>query len=169
MDVWEPTPQKPVISTPATVSRHAERLRRPDQWMDRNPSRRDVVLSFTAQRSRTGVAAAELAVMAGADRSKVPVRQWRAHQRLYGDAGIEPVMTGHRPRADFSDMGSIIGRPNTAPIASASAPSTLANWRLHPSPDRTGRNQERSRRAAGRRAQGRELWRCRISRSTRLM
>jgi len=72
MDVWRPTPERRVIlNLPATVevatpNIYADQI----EWMHRNLSRRDcVVLSLHPHNDRgTGVAAAELGMMAGADR-----------------------------------------------------------------------------------------------------
>ena len=72
MDVWQPEPGREIIlNLPATVERstpstHADRF----EWMSRNLSRREhVCLSTHPHNDRgTAVAAAELAVMAGADR-----------------------------------------------------------------------------------------------------
>ncbi|TJZ74797.1 2-isopropylmalate synthase [Chitiniphilus eburneus] len=70
--VWQPTPQrKMIINLPATVemstpNTYADQI----EWMHRNLARRDsIVLSVHPHNDRgTAVAAAELAVMAGADR-----------------------------------------------------------------------------------------------------
>ena len=72
MDVWQPTPRKKVIlNLPATVEMatpnvYADQI----EWFGRNIRDRDsIVLSLHPHNDRgTGVAAAELAVMAGADR-----------------------------------------------------------------------------------------------------
>jgi 2-isopropylmalate synthase len=72
LDIWEPTPERPVIlNVPATVERatpniHADQV----EWFARHLSRRDcVVLSVHPHNDRgTAVAAAELSLMAGADR-----------------------------------------------------------------------------------------------------
>jgi len=72
MDVWQPTPaNKTIINLPATVevctpNVHADQI----EWMHRNFSRRDsIVLSLHPHNDRgTGVAAAELGLMAGAER-----------------------------------------------------------------------------------------------------
>ncbi len=72
MDVWGPTPDNPVIlNLPATVEMstaniYADMI----QWFDANIANRDsVVISLHPHNDRgTGVAAAELGVMAGADR-----------------------------------------------------------------------------------------------------
>jgi 2-isopropylmalate synthase len=72
MAVWEPTPQhKAIVNLPATVEMatpnvYADQI----EWMHRNLARRDsIALSVHPHNDRgTAVAAAELAVMAGADR-----------------------------------------------------------------------------------------------------
>src|SRR5204862_7666109 len=72
MDVWEPTAQRPVIlNLPATVEMatpnvYADQI----EWFHRNVKARDaIVLSLHPHNDRgTAVAAAELGVMAGADR-----------------------------------------------------------------------------------------------------
>ncbi|MCG5118848.1 2-isopropylmalate synthase [Streptomyces sp. T7(2022)] len=72
MDVWQPEEGREIIlNLPATVERstpstHADRF----EWMSRNLSRREFVCLSTHPRKDRGtaVAAAELAVMAGADR-----------------------------------------------------------------------------------------------------
>jgi 2-isopropylmalate synthase len=72
LDVWQPTPEKKVIlNLPATVevampNVYADQI----EWFDRNVSRRDsVVLSVHPHNDRgTAVAAAELALLAGAER-----------------------------------------------------------------------------------------------------
>jgi len=72
LDIWKPTPQrKAIINLPATVELatpniYADQI----EWMHRELSRRDsLVLSLHPHNDRgTGVAAAELGLMAGADR-----------------------------------------------------------------------------------------------------
>jgi 2-isopropylmalate synthase len=72
MDVWQPTPQRrAILNLPATVevaspNFYADQI----EWMHRNLARRDsIILSVHPHNDRgTAVAAAELAVMAGADR-----------------------------------------------------------------------------------------------------
>ncbi|MBP2301394.1 2-isopropylmalate synthase [Azospirillum picis] len=72
LDVWQPTPQRPVIlNLPATVevampNVYADQI----EWFCRNISRRDsVIVSVHPHNDRgTGVAAAEQALLAGADR-----------------------------------------------------------------------------------------------------
>ncbi len=70
--IWQPTPARPmIINLPATVematpNTYADQI----EWMDRHLARRDsIVLSVHPHNDRgTAVAAAELAIMAGADR-----------------------------------------------------------------------------------------------------
>jgi 2-isopropylmalate synthase len=72
MDVWQPTPQrKLILNLPSTVEMatpniYADQI----EWFDRAISRRDsIILSVHPHNDRgTGTAAAELALMAGADR-----------------------------------------------------------------------------------------------------
>ena len=98
LDVWQPTPDRPaIINLPATVEMATPNVYADSiEWMPRNLPRRDaVVLSLHPHNDRgTAVAAAELGVMAGADRVEgSAVRQRRAHrQRRPGHAGAEPVL-----------------------------------------------------------------------------
>ncbi|MGF1528388.1 MAG: 2-isopropylmalate synthase [Candidatus Competibacterales bacterium] len=72
LDVWQPTPQAPaILNLPATVEMstpniHADQI----EWFHRRVGRRDaIVLSLHPHNDRgTAVAAAELGLMAGADR-----------------------------------------------------------------------------------------------------
>jgi len=72
IDIWQPTPEhKAILNLPATVeiatpNVYADQI----EWMHRHLQRRDsIILSVHPHNDRgTGVAAAELAVMAGADR-----------------------------------------------------------------------------------------------------
>jgi len=72
MDVWQPTPQhKAIVNLPATVEMSTPNIYADQiEWMHRHLKRRDsLVLSVHPHNDRgTAVAAAELAVMAGADR-----------------------------------------------------------------------------------------------------
>ena len=71
-DVWEPTPdRKAIVNLPATVEMATPNVYADSiEWMHRNLARRDsLVLSLHPHHDRgTGVAAAELGFMAGADR-----------------------------------------------------------------------------------------------------
>jgi 2-isopropylmalate synthase len=113
MDVWRPTPQRRVIlNLPATVevatpNIYADQI----EWMHRNLSRRDcLVLSLHPHNDRgTGVAAAELGMMAGAD---------RVEGCLFGNGertGNVDLVTlalnlytqGVNPQLDFSNINEI--------------------------------------------------------------
>lgn len=71
-DVWQPTPENKVIyNLPATVEMSSANIYADQiEWMHRNLNKRDcIILSLHPHNDRgTGVAAAELGVMAGADR-----------------------------------------------------------------------------------------------------
>jgi len=114
MDVWQPTPQnKMIINLPATVEMatpniYADQI----EWMDRNLKNRDaVVLSLHPHNDRgTGVAAAELGLMAGAD---------RIEGTLFGNGertGNVDVVTlalnmytqGIPPTLDFSNISDVM-------------------------------------------------------------
>jgi 2-isopropylmalate synthase len=113
MDVWQPGPDREIIlNLPATVERstpstHADRF----EWMSRNVSRREYVcLSVHPHNDRgTAVAAAELALMAGAD---------RVEGCLFGQGertgnvdlvtlGMNLFSQGVDPQIDFSDIDEI--------------------------------------------------------------
>jgi 2-isopropylmalate synthase len=113
MDVWQPEEGREIIlNLPATVERstpstHADRF----EWMSRNLSRREFVcLSTHPHNDRgTAVAAAELAVMAGAD---------RVEGCLFGQGertgnvdlvtlGMNLFSQGIDPQIDFSQIDEI--------------------------------------------------------------
>ncbi|MFJ8865484.1 2-isopropylmalate synthase [Streptomyces sp. NPDC102473] len=113
MDVWQPAPGRPIIiNLPATVectlpNEFADQV----EWMDRNLSRREhISLSVHPHNDRgTGVAAAELAVLAGAD---------RVEGCLFGNGertgnvdlltlGMNLFSQGVDPMIDFSDIATI--------------------------------------------------------------
>jgi 2-isopropylmalate synthase len=114
LDVLEPTAEKPVIlNLPATVEAASANIYADQvEWMDRHISRRDsVVISVHPHNDRgTGIAAAELAVMAGAD---------RVEGCLFGNGertGNVDLVTlalnlytqGVDPGLDFSDMETVV-------------------------------------------------------------
>ena len=114
LDVLGPTPEKPVIlNLPATIEAASANIYADQvEWMCRHLSRRDaVVISVHPHNDRgTGVAAAELAVMAGAD---------RVEGCLFGNGertGNVDLVTlalnlytqGVDPGLDFSDMESVV-------------------------------------------------------------
>ncbi|MEJ7925283.1 2-isopropylmalate synthase [Sphingobium sp. AN641] len=114
MDVLQPTPDRPLIlNLPATVEAatpniYADQI----EWMCRNISRRDsVVISLHPHNDRgTGVAAAELGLMAGAD---------RIEGCLFGNGertgncdlvtvALNMYTQGINPALDFSDIDTVI-------------------------------------------------------------
>jgi 2-isopropylmalate synthase len=114
LDVLEPTPEKPVIlNLPATVEAATPNIYADQvEWISRKISRRDsVIISVHPHNDRgTGVAAAELAVMAGAD---------RVEGCLFGNGertGNVDLVTlalnlytqGVSPGLDLSDMESVV-------------------------------------------------------------
>jgi 2-isopropylmalate synthase len=114
MDVWQPTPERPIIlNLPATVevstpNVYADQI----EWMHRNLSRRDsALLSLHPHNDRgTGVAAAELAVMAGADRIEGCLfgNGERTGNVCLVTLAMNLYSQGIDPGLDFSDMGVII-------------------------------------------------------------
>jgi 2-isopropylmalate synthase len=114
MDVLEPTPDhKAIINLPATVEMASPNIYADQiEWMHRNLNRRDsIVLSLHPHNDRgTGVAAAELGVMAGAD---------RIEGTLFGNGertGNVDVVTlalnmftqGVEPDLDFSNINDVM-------------------------------------------------------------
>ncbi len=114
-EVWQPTPErKMIVNLPATVEMatpniYADQI----EWMHRNLARRDsIVLSLHPHNDRgTGVAAAELGFMAGAD---------RIEGTLFGNGertgnvdivtlAINMYTQGVDPGLDFSDINRTIG------------------------------------------------------------
>jgi 2-isopropylmalate synthase len=114
MDILQPTPERPLIlNLPATVEAatpniYADQI----EWMCRNISKRDsVVISLHTHNDRgTGVAAAELGLMAGAD---------RVEGCLFGNGertgncdlvtvALNMYTQGVNPGLDFSDIDEVI-------------------------------------------------------------
>ncbi|AMK17774.1 MULTISPECIES: 2-isopropylmalate synthase [Sphingobium] len=114
MEILQPTPERPLIlNLPATVEAatpniYADQI----EWMCRNISRRDsVVISLHTHNDRgTGVAAAELGLMAGAD---------RVEGCLFGNGertgncdlvtvALNMYTQGINPGLDFSDIDEVI-------------------------------------------------------------
>jgi len=114
MEVWQPTPANKIIfNLPATVEMaspnvYADQI----EWMHRNFKNRDcITLSLHPHNDRgTGVAAAELGVMAGAD---------RIEGTLFGNGertgnvdlvtlGLNMFTHGVDPGIDFSDINEIV-------------------------------------------------------------
>ena len=114
MDILQPTPEKPLIlNLPATVEASTPNIYADQiEWMCRNISRRDsVVISLHPHNDRgTGVAAAELGVMAGAD---------RVEGCLFGNGertgncdlvtvALNLYTQGVHPGLDFSDIDEVV-------------------------------------------------------------
>ena len=114
MEVWQPTPQRPVIiNLPGTVEMatpnvYADQI----EWFIRTMKNRDCALiSLHAHNDRgTAVAATELALMAGAD---------RVEGTLFGNGertgnvdiltlGLNMLTQGVDPELDFSDINRVI-------------------------------------------------------------
>ena len=114
MEVWQPTPQRPVIiNLPGTVEMatpnvYADQI----EWFIRNMKNRDCALiSLHAHNDRgTAVAATELALMAGAD---------RVEGTLFGNGertgnvdiltlGLNMLTQGVAPELDFSNINRVI-------------------------------------------------------------
>ncbi|MCC6869255.1 MAG: 2-isopropylmalate synthase [Burkholderiales bacterium] len=114
LDVWEPTPaHKAIVNLPATVEMatpnvYADQI----EWMHRNLARRDsIVLSLHPHNDRgCGVAAAELGVMAGADRIEGCLfgNGERTGNVCLVTLGLNLYTQGIDPGIDFSDIGEII-------------------------------------------------------------
>jgi 2-isopropylmalate synthase len=114
LDVWKPTPaRKAIINLPATVEMatpnvYADQI----EWMHRNLARRDsIVLSLHPHNDRgCGVAAAELGVMAGADRIEGCLfgNGERTGNVCLVTLGLNLHSQGIEPGIDFSDIGDVI-------------------------------------------------------------
>ncbi|MEU9962000.1 2-isopropylmalate synthase [Streptomyces sp. NPDC050982] len=113
MDVWQPGPGREIIlNLPATVERstpstHADRF----EWMSRNLSHREYVcLSVHPHNDRgTAVAAAELALMAGADRIEGCLfgQGERTGNVDLVTLGMNLFSQGVDPQIDFSDIDEV--------------------------------------------------------------
>jgi len=114
LDVWQPTPShKAIINLPATVEMatpnvYADQI----EWMHRNLARRDsIVLSLHPHNDRgCGVAAAELGVLAGADRIEGCLfgNGERTGNVCLVTLGMNLYSQGIDPGIDFSDINDII-------------------------------------------------------------
>ncbi|TDD00981.1 2-isopropylmalate synthase [Nonomuraea deserti] len=115
MDVWEPGPGRPIIlNFPTTVERSLPSVFADQvEWLDRNLSRREhVCLSIHPHNDRgTGVAAAELAMLAGAERIEGCLfgNGERAGNVCLVTLGMNMFTHGVDPEIDFSDIDRIRG------------------------------------------------------------
>lgn len=113
MDVWEPAPGREIIlNFPATVERATPNIFADQiEWLDRNLSRRDhVCLSIHPHNDRgTGIAAAELAMLAGAQRIEGCLlgSGERAGNVDLVTLGLNLYTQGIAPGIDFSDIPAI--------------------------------------------------------------
>ena len=113
-DVWQPTPaHKMIINLPATVEMappnvYADQI----EWMSRHLARRDsIVLSVHPHNDRgSAVAAAELALMAGAERVEGCLfgNGERTGNVCLVTLGLNLFTQGIDPGIDFSDINEII-------------------------------------------------------------
>ncbi|NYT24551.1 2-isopropylmalate synthase [Alcaligenaceae bacterium] len=113
MDVWQPTPADPIIfNLPATVeattpNMYADQI----EWMHNNLRNRDsVILSVHPHNDRgTAVAAAELAVMAGADRIEGCLfgNGERTGNVCLVTLAMNLYTQGVHPGLDFSDIDEV--------------------------------------------------------------
>jgi len=114
MEILQPTPEKPLIlNLPATVEAASPNIYADQiEWMCRNISKRDsVIISLHPHNDRgTGVAAAELGLMAGADRIEGCLF---GNGERTGNCDIVTVALnmytqGMNPQLDFSDIDEVI-------------------------------------------------------------
>jgi 2-isopropylmalate synthase len=114
MDVWQPTPQRPMIlNLPDTVevampNVYADQI----EWMSRNIKHRDsIIMSLHTHNDRgTGVAATEMGLLAGAQRVEGTLF---GNGERTGNLDIITValnfyMHGIDPKLDFCDMNELI-------------------------------------------------------------
>ena len=166
-DVWQPTPaHKMIVNLPATVEMappnvYADQI----EWMSRHLARRDsIVLSVHPHNDRgSAVAAAELALMAGAERVEGCLfgNGERTGNVCLVTLGLNLFTQGIDPGIDFSDINEIIRTfEHCNQMTGPAAPPVRRRPRVHRvfrvAP---GRDQEGARRPRddGRRA-ARALW-----------
>ncbi len=112
-DIWRPTPSwKTILNLPATVEMATPNVYADSiEWMHRNLSYRDsVILSLHPHNDRgTGVAAAELGYLAGADRIEGTLfgNGERTGNVCLVTLGMNLVSHGIDPMIDFSDIDEI--------------------------------------------------------------
>jgi len=112
-DVWKPTPQwKTIMNLPATVEMATPNVYADSiEWMCRNLNNREnVIVSLHPHNDRgTGVAAAELGYLAGADRIEGTLfgNGERTGNVCLVTLGMNMVSHGIDPHIDFSDIDEI--------------------------------------------------------------
>ncbi|MFF8959979.1 2-isopropylmalate synthase [Streptomyces sp. NPDC014894] len=113
MDVWQPTPERPAaVCLPATVEMATPNVYADSvEWMGRHLARRDsVILSLHPHNDRgTAVAAAELGLLAGADRVEGCLfgNGERTGNVCLVTLGMNLFSRGVDPQLDFSDMDGV--------------------------------------------------------------
>ena len=113
IDVWQPTPDhKVIVNLPATVEMATPNIYADSiEWMNRNLARRDsIVLSLHPHNDRgTGVAAAELGYLAGADRIEGCLfgNGERTGNVCLVTLGMNLFSQGIDPQIDFSNIDEI--------------------------------------------------------------
>ena len=114
MDILQPTPERPIIfNLPATVEASTPNIYADQiEYFHRNiPNRESVVISLHTHNDRgTGVAAAELGMMAGADRVEGCLfgNGERTGNCCLVTIGLNLYTQGIDPRLDFSDIDDVI-------------------------------------------------------------
>jgi 2-isopropylmalate synthase len=112
-DIWKPTPEhKVIINLPATVEMATPNVYADSiEWMHRNLKYRDsIVLSLHPHNDRgTGVAAAELGYLAGADRIEGTLfgNGERTGNVCLVTLGLNMFSQGIDPHIDFSDIDEV--------------------------------------------------------------
>jgi 2-isopropylmalate synthase len=112
-NIWKPTPSwKTIINLPATVEMATPNIYADSiEWMDRNLSNRDsVLISLHPHNDRgTGVAAAELGYLAGADRIEGTLfgNGERTGNVCLVTLGMNLVSHGIDPMIDFSNIDEV--------------------------------------------------------------
>ncbi|MSY93083.1 MAG: 2-isopropylmalate synthase, partial [Actinobacteria bacterium] len=112
-DIWKPTPQwKTIMNLPATVEMATPNVYADSiEWMCRNLNNREnVIVSLHPHNDRgTGVAAAELGYLAGADRIEGTLfgNGERTGNVCLVTLGMNLVSHGIDPQIDFSDIDEI--------------------------------------------------------------
>ena len=112
-DIWKPTPQwKTIMNLPATVEMATPNIYADSiEWMCRNLNNREnVIVSLHPHNDRgTGVAAAELGYLAGADRIEGTLfgNGERTGNVCLVTLGLNLLSHGIDPRIDFSDIDEI--------------------------------------------------------------
>ena len=122
MEVWEPTPQRTIHSQSPGHGGNgdAQCLCGPNRMVLRHfKTAIRIIFSVHTHNDRgTGVAATELAVLAGADGGRHIVRQRRTHRQSgHRDRGAQSLHARIDPKLDFSNINETARAPNHATVA----------------------------------------------------